>query len=108
MSVATRYVEIVTSDFGACLVRVAENALSTQSRRKFRRAKAMIDRQLRAFIDEGVADLSIAPCDSTMIAFAIAGAMNWIGHWYTPGGRKSPAKIAEDFGRFFDAGLASC
>jgi AcrR family transcriptional regulator len=106
ISVAKRYIDVVTTDFGACLVRVAESAMSAQSRAKFRRAKALIDRQLRALIEEGIADGSIASCDATMIGFAIAGAMNWIGQWYTPDGPKSAERIAEDFSRFFDAGLA--
>ena len=44
--------------------------------------KSEIDQGIRRLIREGVQDGSIHPCDPKMTAFALAGALNWIAHWY--------------------------
>ena len=42
------YALIVTMDFGMCLIRVGEDPLAPDSRRKLRRLKAQIDHEFRA------------------------------------------------------------
>ncbi len=44
--------------------------------------KSEIDQGIRRLLREGVKDGSIQPCDVKMTAFALAGALNWIAHWY--------------------------
>ena len=56
--------------------------------------KRKIDRRLRSFIQEGIEDGSIAPCDPKIAAFSIAGALNWICVWYEPEGPLPPEEIA--------------
>jgi len=80
------YARVVTMDFGACVIRVGEDPLPPDSRRKLRRLKAEIDREFRSLIASGVEDGSIAPCDPRIAAFTIAGALSWIGRWYRPDG----------------------
>ena len=64
------------------------------------------DRSLRAFLEEGVADGSIEPCDSKIAAFAIAGAVNWICMWYQPEGALAPRDVAAQFARTLTRGVA--
>jgi hypothetical protein len=52
-----------------------------------------------------MADGSIASCDPRMTAFAMAGALNWIAHWYREGQPMTPADVAESFFTFFERGL---
>jgi hypothetical protein len=40
-----------------------------------------------------------------MTAFALAGALNWIAHWYREDRSLSGAQIAEAFVTIFEAGL---
>jgi AcrR family transcriptional regulator len=80
------YALIVTMDFGMCLIRVGEDPLAPDSRRKLRRLKAQIDHEFRALIEQGVAEGSLAPCDPKLAAFTLAGALSWIGRWYDPAG----------------------
>lgn len=80
------YARVVTMDFGACVIRVGEDPLPPESRRKLRRLKAEIDREFRSLIASGVEDGSLAPCDPRIAAFTIAGALSWIGRWYRPDG----------------------
>ena len=68
--------------------------------------KRKIDRRLRSFIQEGIDDGSIAPCDVKIAAFSIAGALNWICQWYEPDGALSAEEIAKQFARTLTQGLA--
>lgn len=90
-----QYVEIVTMDFGMCVIRVGEDPLPPESRQKLRRMKAGLDREFRELIRQGIAEGSIADCDPRIAAFTLAGALSWIGRWYRPDGGLSPAQIAE-------------
>ncbi|GGC82473.1 TetR/AcrR family transcriptional regulator [Chelatococcus reniformis] len=101
------YAEIMTRDFGQCLVRVDDRVLSPDSRRHVRAGKRLIDQGFRRFISEGVADGSILPCDVKVAAFTVAGALNWIGHWYRPGGELEPQQLGEEFARRLTMGLAA-
>ena len=56
--------------------------LTEENRKTVRAAKKRIDRTFRKYLADGVADGSIGPCDPKLAAFAIAGSLNWIGHWY--------------------------
>lgn len=89
-----KYSEIVTMDFGMCIIRVGEDPLPAESQRKLRRIKASIDREFRELIRQGISEGSIAPCDPKIAAFTLAGALSWIGRWYNPGGPLSPDDIA--------------
>ncbi|MFC3593969.1 TetR/AcrR family transcriptional regulator [Novosphingobium piscinae] len=90
----TRYAEINMDDFGRCVVRTRDEALEPDSRTKFRALKRQIDDQLRGLIADGMADGSLAPGDPKLLGFALAGALNWIGHWHEPTGALAPNDIA--------------
>ena len=44
--------------------------------------KSEIDQGIRRLLREGREDGSIRECDPKLTAFAMAGALNWIAHWY--------------------------
>lgn len=98
--------EVMTVEFGMCIVRLDDRELSGAARTHVRSRKRKVDRRLRALIRGGIKDGSIAPCDPKTAAFAIAGALNWIGHWYQPDGQRAPARIADEFAAFLVQGLA--
>ena len=89
------YARIVMLDFGMCLIRVGDEELPPDSRKELRRLKAGIDQEFRRLVAAGVAEGSLAPCDPKLTAFAIAGALSWIGRWYRPDGEYTPEQIAE-------------
>lgn len=101
------YVNVMTINFGRCVMRLDEGDLSAEAFANVRNYKRKIDRRLRSFIQEGVADGSIAPCDPKLTAFALAGALNWICVWYEPKGPNSPEEIATQFVRTLTRGLAA-
>lgn len=101
------YVRAITTDFGMCVTRLDDRELSTEARASVRRAKRSYDTAFRTRIEAGMADGSIMPCDSKLAAFAIAGSLNWIGHWYEPGGELSAETIGEEFAIRLTGGLAA-
>jgi len=90
-----RYAEINMGDFGRCVIRTGEEALSPESRRRFRGLKKQIDRAMRKLIEEGIADGSIAPVDPKLLAFTLAGALNWTARWYDANGSLSAEDVAQ-------------
>ena len=90
-----RYAEITMADFGICVIRTDETALSAASARAFRVLKRRLDSALRNLIEKGIADGSIHAANVRDTAFALAGALNWISHWFQPGGALPAAVVAQ-------------
>jgi len=103
--VETYAVELVSHDFGRCVAMLDESELSPATRREVRTMKRRMDLTLRGYVEEGIADGSIAPCHPKLVSFAIAGAINWIGTWYRPEGELRPNEIGAEFARILTGGL---
>ncbi len=101
------YAMLMTVDFGRCVARLDDGELSPKTRAEVRGRKRRIDHRLRSFVEEGIGDTSIAPCNPKLVAFAISGALNWIGNWYVPEGPLKPQAIANDFAAILTEGLES-
>jgi len=101
------YANVMTINFGRCVMRLDEGDLSEEARVEVRQYKRKIDRRLRGFVQEGIADGSITRCDAKIAAFSIAGAVNWICQWYEPDGALSAEEIASQFARTLTQGLAA-
>src|SRR5579862_2900034 len=99
------YANTMTMQFGRCVMRLDEGDLSGSAREEVRAYKRKIDRRLRSFIEEGIKDGSIVPCDPKIYGFSIAGALNWICMWYEPSGPLSAEEIATQFVRALTQGL---
>jgi AcrR family transcriptional regulator len=104
-AVLRHYGEAVASEFGWCMVRAEDQDLSPVMSRHIKALKTEIDHGVRRLIKEGVQDGSIEPCDPKMTAFALAGALNWIAHWYREDRSLTGAQIAEAFVTIFEGGL---
>jgi AcrR family transcriptional regulator len=100
------YGEVMATDYGQSLVRFDARDLSEKHQKIVRAAKREIDLTFRRYITEGIADGSIKPCDVKLSAFAIAGSLNWIGHWYQRDGALSAEAIAAEFAVRLTEGLA--
>jgi AcrR family transcriptional regulator len=99
------YTSVITDDFGRAVIRLDEGELSLEARAEVRSYKREIDRRLRSFIQQGIDDGSIVPCDAKLAAFSIAGALNWTSMWYKPGGSLTPEQIADNFAGMMTDGL---
>jgi AcrR family transcriptional regulator len=104
-SVLLRYAQAIASEFGWCMVRAEDQDLSAQMRAHVKSLKSEIDQGIRRLLREGIADGSIGTCDPKMTAFALAGALNWIAHWYRDNQPQTAAQIAGAFLALFESGL---
>jgi len=99
------YSDIVTQDFGKCVIRIGEEPLPPPIQKELRRLKAGIDHEFRRLIADGVQEGTIAPCDPKIAAFVLAGALSWIGRWYREDGKLSSGQIAEQATHFLLNGI---
>ena len=104
-AVLRQYAQAVASDFGWCLVRAEHQDLNEPMSGQVRALKVEIDQGIRRLLKDGVKDGSIRSCDTKMTAFALAGALNWIPHWYREKQALSPQQIADAFVTIFEEGL---
>jgi len=98
------YAEVNMDDFGRCVIRTNDESLSPEGALRFRALKREIDTAMRALIAEGMADGSIVSGDVKLVGFTLAGALNWPGRWYRPGGLPA-SRIAAQMVDILCAGL---
>ena len=96
---------VVSHEFGRCVAMLDDSALSPAARKEVRSLKRRIDASIRQYLADGIADGSVAPCNVKLASFAIAGAINWIGTWYQPGGALSASEIGQEFAYLLTEGL---
>ena len=101
------YMELLSNEFGACLVLSKDTVLSEESRKILRDGRRKLDHAVRDLIDKGIKDGSIAPCEPKLAAAAIFGAFNWVPHWQANGDREAYANIADNFLKIFLNGLCA-
>jgi AcrR family transcriptional regulator len=100
------YVNVMTEDFGGCVIQMEEGELSKGFKAEVRRYKEDTNRGLRGLIQGGIEDGSITPCDPQIAALSIIGAMNWIGMWQERGEALSAEEVASQCARTLTQGLA--
>lgn len=99
------YATAIASDYGWCMVRAEDQDLGPETGRHIRALKSEIDQGIRQLIRAGIDDGSIGPCDPKLTAFALAGALNWIAHWYRQNEGMTPETLAEAFVAVLGRGL---
>jgi AcrR family transcriptional regulator len=101
------YIRIISGDFGRAVIRLDDGELSKAGRKVVRGRKREIDHRLRAMIDSGIEDGSIASCDAKIAAFILAGSINWMASWYEPMGPLNLSAITAQYVRMVSTGLAA-
>lgn len=61
---------------------------------------------MRGLIEEAVADGSIEPTDVKLLAFTLAGALNWPARWHRPDGPLTAEAISATMVDLLTAGIA--
>ncbi len=101
------YAVVIAKDFGRCVVRQDDRELSPRARAEVRSYKRAVDRCLRSFLEEGIDDGTIRPCDVKLTAFAIAGAVNSLALWFEPRGALTAEQVAQAFAKTLTDGLSN-
>lgn len=102
LALIRHYGAAIAGEFGWCMVHAEDQDLSPVMSGRIRALKSEIDQRIRGLIKDGIADGSVEHCDPKMTAFAIAGALNWIGHWYHRDATLSPAEVGQAFSQVFE------
>jgi len=102
-----RYAEVITDDYGRCLVLIGMGALKPQSREKLMQVRRTLNKEVHRLIALGIEDGSIKPCDIKLTTNALFGAFNWISHWYQDGSAQSPTEVAHYYLKLFANGMAA-
>ncbi|MGB7904678.1 MAG: TetR/AcrR family transcriptional regulator [Steroidobacteraceae bacterium] len=100
------YAVAIASDYGWCMVRAEHQDLGPELSAQVRSLKSEIDRGIRRLLQTGISDGSIAVADPKLAAFAIAGSLNWIAHWYRAGRKLTSDEVADAFVQLLEHGLA--
>jgi hypothetical protein len=87
------------------MVRAHDQDLGAAMRRQINTLKSEIDQGMRRLIRAGIEDGSVSPCDAKLAAFAIAGALNWIAHWYQADQAMTASEVADAYVELFERGL---
>ena len=101
------YAIVIAGDFERCVIRQDDRELSPKARSEVRSYKRNVDRDLRQFIEEGVQDGSIRPCDVKLTAFSIVGAVNSLALWFDPRGDLTAHQVAAAFTKTLTEGFAN-
>lgn len=99
------YARAIASEYGWCMVRAEHQDLGPELSAQVKALKSEIDQGIRRQLRRGIEDGSIEPCDQRIAAFAIAGALNWIAHWYREGQPMGPDAVAEAYVAFLENAL---
>ena len=94
------------NEFGRCLVLVGSRPLEEKAGRKIRDFQRKLDSTVRALVVEGVERGEFRPFEPGLVAAMLFGTLNWVPHWYEPGGRLSLEAIVDRFLDMLVHGLA--
>ncbi len=100
-----RYAELVTDDFGTCLILMRTNAPEEKFRQPYHELSAEVFQSLQTIINNGMSDGSIGRCDPKFMASALLGTLNETVYWHQVG-KGSAMDSAEKFLIAFSSGLA--
>ena len=99
------HVRCVLDEVDGASAHVAVDALPPALRRKIAAKRDRYERAVRRLVADGVEAGEFRPCDPTLVARALLGALNWTVQWYRPGGRTTPARVAEEYADYLVRGL---
>lgn len=77
------------------VVVMEETALTEAEKEETLKVRDRFERELRALVEEGIADGSIVPCDPKLVVFAMLGAVHWVPRWFRQDGEWSSAQLAQ-------------
>jgi AcrR family transcriptional regulator len=101
------YIRIITGDFGRAVIRLDDGELSNAGRKLVRGRKRGIDHRLRAIIEGGIKDGSIASSNAKIASFLLAGSIHGMAAWYEPAGPMKLSAITSQYVQILTAGLAT-
>ena len=106
-SFVLNYGELVTDDFGTCLILMRISAPEEKFRQPYHDLSKEVYVSLQAIIQSGIEDGSIGDVDPKYTASALVATLNETAYWHLVEGRESPKDAAAKFFQVFERGLAA-
>lgn len=100
------YAEIITDDFGRCLVITQADDLIESMREENLDGRRALDREVREMIRQGIKDGSIKDCDARMLSSLLFGAINSLSRWWSPRGIQTPGQISDVYLKMIFEGMS--
>lgn len=105
LGVIRAHVRCVLDEVDGASAHVAVDALPLELRQKIASKRDRYERAVRRLVSQGVEAGEFRACDPTLVTRALRGALNWTVQWYRPGGRTSPARVADEYAEYLVRGL---
>jgi AcrR family transcriptional regulator len=103
--VVVEHVRVMVDRFHGTALALEVDALDPVRRREVVALRDRFESGLREVVADGVARGDFRPHDPKLTAFAMFGAINWVGRWYRAGGGTDPETIGNAFADLFLEGL---
>jgi AcrR family transcriptional regulator len=104
----TRYGDWVTTEFGACVVRLFDVKTSPENAKSIQLARNKLTEKVISLLERGIGDGSIKPCNPRLVSLALFGMLNWMAYWYDRSrARLPPGDIAAMYIDHFLKGIGS-
>ncbi len=104
---ARTYIELLTSEIGACAVLGEFHALDPANREIIAGRRDKFERSFRKLLAKGMSDGSIRTVDPKMTVFFFMGAVNWMTRWFIPEGPNTGGEIAQIFVDLLDHSISA-
>ncbi|MEH6403323.1 MAG: TetR/AcrR family transcriptional regulator [Sneathiella sp.] len=99
------YMDLLSNEFGSCLVLCKDDVLSKDSQDVLRQERVALDYRVRDLIKEGIKDGTIGLCDPKLATAAIFGAFNWVPYWHKTNDPHTYKDVADQFLKIYIKGL---
>lgn len=99
------YIDNLTRELSAPAILHEMAAMHPEHRKRILQRRRKFDQRMRRFIEEGIEDGTIEPCNPKLAVFWFMSAINGIPRWFRSDGELSGAEIAKAFVQFLVAGF---
>jgi AcrR family transcriptional regulator len=103
--VVVSHLRCVLDEVEGSAAHLLTGALPSRLQRSLIAKRDRYEEGVRQLIAAGARSGEFVPCDPTLTACAVLGALNWSVRWFSPEGRLTPAEIAEGFADYLIRGL---
>ena len=100
--ICRKYIELITSEIGACAVLSEFAALEMKNRAVIARRRRDFEMKFGQLLADGIEDGSVREIDPRTTVFFFMGAINWMTQWFRPDGDLSGEIMARQFAELLD------
>ena len=104
-AVVRSHVACMLDELDGAAAHTEVDALPPKLRGRIVAKRDRYERAVRRIVAEGIRRRVFVPCEPTLVARAVLGALNWTARWYRPDGPAAPAAVADAYAAYLVRGL---